>query len=109
MLVVGVNSDRSVRLLEKGTGRPFVPAADRARLLTALAAVDAVVLFDEPTPLELIRVLRPSVLVKGGDYTRDTIVGAEVVEAAGGLVRTIPLVAQHSTTRLLERIRASSR
>jgi D-beta-D-heptose 7-phosphate kinase/D-beta-D-heptose 1-phosphate adenosyltransferase len=107
-LVVGVNSDRSARLLAKGAGRPFVPARDRARLVAALAAVDSVVLFDEPTPLELIRTLRPNVLVKGGDYTRGTIVGADVVEAAGGVVKTIPLVQDQSTTFLVERIRASS-
>ncbi|MEO8451952.1 MAG: adenylyltransferase/cytidyltransferase family protein [Gemmatimonadota bacterium] len=107
-LVVGVNSDRSARSLEKGSGRPFVPAEDRARIVAALAAVDSVVLFDEPTPLELIRTLRPNVLVKGGDYDRGTIVGADLVEASGGVVTTIPLVKDQSTTFLVERIRASS-
>jgi rfaE bifunctional protein nucleotidyltransferase chain/domain len=104
-LVVGVNSDASARLLGKGTERPVVPEADRARVVAALAAVDCVVLFDAGTPLELIRRLRPDVLVKGADYARDQIVGADEVEAWGGRVVRIPLLPGHSTTGLLGRLR----
>ena len=107
-LVVGVNSDRSARTLGKGPGRPIANEQARARVLAGLAAVDAVVLFDQPTPLELIRSLAPAVLVKGGDYTRDTIVGADLVEASGGRVITIPLVQGHSTSALVEKSRAAT-
>lgn len=107
-LVVGLNTDASVRGLGKGASRPLVPEQARARVLAALAAVDCVVLFDEPTPLELIRRLEPDVLVKGADYPRDRIVGADLVEARGGRVLRIELVSGFSTTSLLERIRASS-
>lgn len=107
-LVVGLNSDLSVRLLQKAPDRPLVPEAARCRVLAALAAVDCVVLFDEPTPLALITALEPDVLVKGADYARDQIVGADVVEARGGRVIRIPLVNGFSTTRLVERLRASS-
>ena len=107
-LVVGVNTDASVRRLGKGPDRPVAGEAARARVLAGLAAVDCVVLFDENTPLELIRRLAPDVLVKGADYTRDRIVGADLVEAAGGRVVRVPLVAGYSTTALLERLRASS-
>ena len=107
-LIVGVNSDRSAGSLGKGTGRPIMSEAARARVLAALAAVDAVVLFDEPTPLALISALAPDVLVKGGDYTRETIVGADQVEARGGRVVTIPLVPGHSTTSIVERCRAAT-
>jgi D-glycero-beta-D-manno-heptose 1-phosphate adenylyltransferase len=107
-LVVGVNDDASARGLGKGAGRPLVAAADRARIVAALAAVDCVVLFAEPSPLRLIEALRPDVLVKGGDYTRDTVVGADLVESRGGRVVIVPLVPSQSTTHLVERIRASS-
>ena len=107
-LLVGVNSDRSVRELSKGSGRPIADQQARARVIAALAAVDAVVLFDQPTPLELITALAPDVLVKGGDYRRETIVGADVVEAAGGRVVTIPLLTGYSTTALVERCRAAT-
>jgi D-beta-D-heptose 7-phosphate kinase/D-beta-D-heptose 1-phosphate adenosyltransferase len=106
-LVVGVNSDASVRRLGKGAERPLVPESARARLLAGFAAVDCVTLFDEDTPLELIRLLEPDVLVKGADYTRDRIVGADLVEARGGRVVRVELVPDHSTTRLVERLRAS--
>lgn len=106
-LIVGVNTDRSARTLAKGDGRPFVPEADRARVVAALAAVDRVVLFDEPTPLALIRALEPDVLVKGADYAKDQVVGADVVEARGGRVALIPLVPNRSTTSIVERIRGS--
>jgi len=104
-LVVGVNSDASVRRLGKGADRPVVPEAERARLLAALAAVDCVVLFDEDTPLALIRRLRPDVLVKGADYARAAIVGADDVEGWGGRVVRVPLVHDQSTTSLLAKLR----
>jgi D-glycero-beta-D-manno-heptose 1-phosphate adenylyltransferase len=104
MLVVAVNSDRSVREY-KGPDRPLVPEADRAEMLAALAAVDHVTIFDEPTPRELIARVLPNVLVKGGDWTREQIAGHEEVEAHGGLVTTIPLTPGYSTTELLEKIR----
>ena len=104
-LVVAVNSDASVRRLGKGADRPLVPEADRARLLAALACVDCVVLFDDDTPLALIRALRPDVLVKGADYARDQIVGADDVEAWGGRVVRIPLVPGRSTSDLVRRLR----
>jgi len=104
-LAVGVNSDASVRRLAKGGDRPVVPGVERARLVAALAAVDCVVLFDEDTPLALIERLRPDVLVKGADYARDAIVGADQVEGWGGRVVRVPLVAGVSTTDLLARLR----
>ncbi|SRR5713226_7582954 len=107
-LLVGVNSDASVRGLGKGTDRPFVPAAERARLLAGLACVDCVVLFDEDTPLDLIRRLRPDVLVKGADYSREQIVGADEVEAWGGRVVRVPLVTGLSTSELLRRLRGKT-
>jgi D-beta-D-heptose 7-phosphate kinase/D-beta-D-heptose 1-phosphate adenosyltransferase len=103
-LIVAVNSDASVRRL-KGPERPLVGEADRTRLLAALDAVGCVVVFDEDTPLSLIRTIRPDILVKGGDYTPETIVGADDVAAWGGRVATIPLVAGRSTTALLDSIR----
>lgn len=106
-LVVGVNTDASVRRL-KGAGRPLVAQDDRALVLAGLASVDAVTLFDEDTPLELLRALVPDILVKGGDYDLDTIVGRDVVEAAGGQVRVIPFLPGHSTTALVERIRRNA-
>jgi rfaE bifunctional protein nucleotidyltransferase chain/domain len=109
VLVVGVNTDASVRRLGKGPERPLNPAADRAYVLAGLASVDWVTTFDEDTPRELIAALLPDVLVKGGDYTRDTIVGADEVEAAGGRVVTIPLVEGRSTTALLQRMRKGDR
>jgi len=104
-LVVGVNSDASARRLGKGPDRPVVGEAERARMLAALAAVDCVVLFDEDTPLALIQLLRPDVLVKGADYARDAIVGAKEVEGWGGRVVRVPLVQDKSTTKLLARLR----
>lgn len=107
VLVVGVNSDGSVRAQKKGTGRPIVPEAQRAEVLAALGSVDYVVLFDEPDPGRLIAELQPDVLVKGGDWAPDRIVGREVVEARGGTVRTIPLVPGVSTTDLVNRIKST--
>ncbi len=105
-LVAAVNSDASARRLGKGPGRPLVAEGERARLLAALAAVDCVVLFDEETPLALIRRLRPDVLVKGADYARAAIVGADEVEGWGGRVVRVPLVEGKSTTELLRKLRA---
>lgn len=102
VLVVGLNSDASVRRL-KGAGRPLVTEADRALALAALRSVDAVTLFDEDTPLELISTLLPDVLVKGGDYDLDGIVGRQAVEEAGGEVRVLPFVEGYSTTGILDR------
>ena len=104
VLVVGLNSDASVQRL-RGAGRPLVAEADRAAVLVALRSVDAVTLFDEDTPLELISTLLPDVLVKGGDYDLDGIVGREVVEEAGGEVRALPFVEGHSTTSILDRFK----
>ncbi len=103
-LVVGINSDASVRRL-KGPGRPVRSAAERAVVLAALAMVDAVVVFEQDTPLELIRALEPDVLVKGGDYTEATIVGAPDVRARGGDVVVVPLTAGQSTTAIIEKLR----
>jgi D-beta-D-heptose 7-phosphate kinase/D-beta-D-heptose 1-phosphate adenosyltransferase len=101
-LVVGLNSDASARRL-KGEGRPIQDEVSRAQLLAALEAVDLVAIFEEDTPLELIRRVRPQVLVKGGDYTKDQVVGREIVEAAGGEVVIVELLPERSTTRLVER------
>lgn len=105
-LLVGVNSDASVRRL-KGESRPVRSEADRAYVLAAMEMVDAVVIFGEDTPLESIRALRPDVLVKGGDYTPETVVGRSEVESRGGKVVIIPLTAGHSTTSIIERLRAT--
>ena len=105
VLVVGLNTDASARRLGKGADRPVNPQDDRAYVLAGLAAVDYVAAFDEDTPRALIAALLPDVLVKGGDYTRDTIVGADEVEAAGGRVEVIPLVPGRSTTSILQRVR----
>jgi len=107
-LVVAVNSDASVRRLEKGTDRPIVPEGERARLLAALACVDCVVVFDQETPLALIERLRPDVLVKGADYARRAIVGADQVEGWGGRVVRVPLARGASTTQLLARLRGKA-
>ena len=103
-LVVGVNSDASVTRL-KGPARPIRSIAERSYVLAALAMVDAVVPFEEDTPLELILHLRPDVLVKGGDYSEDTIVGAREVRRWGGEVKVIALTPGQSTTSIVERLR----
>jgi D-beta-D-heptose 7-phosphate kinase / D-beta-D-heptose 1-phosphate adenosyltransferase len=105
-LVVGLNGDASVTRL-KGAGRPVQPVQSRAELLAALEAIDLVVVFDENTPEKLIRHVKPTVLVKGGDYSRDEVVGREIVEAQGGEVILIDLVPGHSTSAMVERSRAS--
>ncbi len=104
-LLVAINTDASARRLGKGPERPITPAADRARVLAALASVDCVVIFDEDTPMELIRRLRPDVLVKGADYKRSEIAGGDEVEAWGGKVVLVPLVEGKSTTAVVERVR----
>jgi D-beta-D-heptose 7-phosphate kinase/D-beta-D-heptose 1-phosphate adenosyltransferase len=103
LLVVAVNDDASVKRL-KGRGRPLIPEAQRAEMLAALRFVDYVTLFSEPTPLSLIQTVRPDVLVKGGDYTIDQVVGRDVVERHGGRVVVIPLLAGVSTSGLVEAI-----
>ncbi|HEX6965227.1 MAG TPA: D-glycero-beta-D-manno-heptose 1-phosphate adenylyltransferase [Gemmatimonadaceae bacterium] len=104
-LVVGINSDPSVHRL-KGPERPIRGEHDRAYVLAALEAVDAVVIFEQDTPLELIRLLRPDVLVKGGDYQPETVVGRDDVERWGGRVVIVPLTPGHSTTSIVEKLRA---
>lgn len=103
-LVVGMNSDSSVRIL-KGPERPLLPEQERAKILAALAAVDYVVIFDQPTPRELIARLLPDILVKGADWNVQEIAGREEVESAGGEVRTVALEPGYSTTRLIEEMK----
>ena len=107
VLIVGLNSDASVRRL-KGAERPIRTEAERAYVLAALEMVDCVVIFHEDTPLELVTVLRPDVLVKGGDYTEATIVGATEVRSWGGDVRVIPLTPGQSTTNIVQALRGQS-
>ncbi len=107
-LVVGLNSDASVRRLGKGTDRPLTGQSARARVLAGFAAVDCVVLFEDETPLELIQRLSPDVLVKGADYPREGIVGGDWVESKGGRVVRVPLVSGFSTSSIVERLRAST-
>ena len=103
-LVLGINSDASVRSLGKGDERPVVPQELRARVVAGLASVDAVVVFDQSTPAEIIALIAPDVLVKGGDWPEEAIVGADVVKARGGRVYSLPLVPGLSTTALVERL-----
>jgi rfaE bifunctional protein nucleotidyltransferase chain/domain len=107
-LVVGLNSDASVRQL-KGDRRPIWPERKRAEILAAMECVDAVVIFDSPTPRELISRLLPDVLVKGGDWPLDQIVGRKEVEAAGGRIVTVPILPGYSTTSILQKIRQGAR
>ena len=107
-LIVGVNSDSSTRRLGKGPDRPVRAQSERAYLLASLAMVDAVVLFDEDTPAELVAALHPDVIVKGGDYSPRDVAGADTVLARGGRVVIIPLTAGHSTTATLARLRKES-
>jgi D-beta-D-heptose 7-phosphate kinase/D-beta-D-heptose 1-phosphate adenosyltransferase len=108
VLIIGLNSDASVRRL-KGPGRPLIREADRAHLLGALSCVDYVVVFDEDDPLELIRGIRPDLLTKGADYTVETVVGHDLLSEWGGEVRLIPLVEDRSTSGLIEKIAKQSR
>ena len=104
-MIVAVNSDASVRTLEKGVERPVNSEYARARLIAALGFVSMVIIFGESTPLELIQALTPDVLVKGDDYTIETIVGAKEVLAAGGAVKTIALVPDYSTTKIIQKLK----
>ncbi len=106
-LIVGLNTDDSVRRL-KGPERPVRSEGERAYVVAALECVDAVTVFDEDTPLELVMSIRPDVLVKGGDYTPETIVGRAEVESWGGRVHVVPLTPGQSTTRIIEALRAGS-
>jgi len=105
VLIIGVNSDRSVHAI-KGPTRPLIPEDERAEVLDALACVDAVVVFDEDTPADIIRAVQPDVLVKGADWAADRIVGRETVEARGGRVVRIPVEQGWSTSGIIERIRS---
>ena len=105
-LIVGINSDESVRRL-KGLSRPIRSDAERSYVLAALECVDLVVVFPEDTPLALVKLLRPDVIVKGGDYSEDTIVGATEVRAWGGKVVVVPLTPGHSTTNIIKRLSES--
>jgi D-beta-D-heptose 7-phosphate kinase/D-beta-D-heptose 1-phosphate adenosyltransferase len=105
VLIVGLNSDASVRMQSKGDDRPILPEAARLRMLEALRCVDAVVLFDDATPLALIEAISPHVLVKGADYSNLTVVGREHVEAYGGEVRLVDLLPGYSTSSIITRIR----
>ena len=104
VLIVAINSDASVRRL-KGADRPLIPASERAEVLLGLEAVDRVVVFDEDTPLQVVRLLSPDVLVKGADWGPDNIVGSDLVTAHGGRVLRVPLVPGRSTSAILERVR----
>jgi rfaE bifunctional protein nucleotidyltransferase chain/domain len=104
-LIVGVNSDRSVRSLAKDPNRPINPESDRAELLAAFGCVDAVVIFDEDTPHEIVAALKPDILAKGADWGPDNIVGRDIVERHGGKVVRIPVVEGYSTSKLIAKIK----
>lgn len=104
MLIVGINSDQSVRSI-KGPERPILPEIDRIELIAAMEMVDYVVLFDEPDPYNVIAAIQPQVLAKGGDWSAEKIIGADIVEQAGGRVVVIPYLKGFSTTEIIERIR----
>lgn len=106
-LVVGVNSDASVRRLNKGPERPIRTEQERAYVLAALAVVDCVVVFDEDTPAELVAVLQPDVIVKGGDYRPEDVAGGDTVRARGGRVVIIPLTPGHSTTATVQKLKSN--
>ena len=106
LLIVGLNSDRSVKALAKAPDRPINSENERAEVLAALASVDAVVIFDEDTPHEIISALQPDILVKGADWGENAIVGRDIVEARGGKVVRIALAEGYSTTKIIERIRS---
>jgi D-glycero-beta-D-manno-heptose 1-phosphate adenylyltransferase len=106
VLVVGINSDKSVKQI-KGPARPVLPESDRCELLGAMEMVDFVILFNEPDPYDLIAAIQPDVLVKGGDWNSEKIIGADLVEEAGGSVVVVPYIKGFSTTEIIERIRNS--
>ena len=103
-LIVAVNSDRSVKTI-KGSGRPIMPQEARAEVLAALSCTDGIVIFEDENPLKVIQYLMPDVLVKGGDWAEERMIGAEVVRGAGGEIRTIPFVSGYSTTHIIKRIK----
>jgi len=105
IIIIGVNSDKSAKRLGKGTNRPITDEKSRSMIIAALGFVDAVVLFDEDTPLELIRIIQPDVLVKGADYKAEDIVGYDVVMAKGGVIKTIEFLPGYSTTSIEQRIK----
>jgi D-beta-D-heptose 7-phosphate kinase/D-beta-D-heptose 1-phosphate adenosyltransferase len=105
VLIVGINSDRSARALGKAPDRPINSEAERAEVLSALSSVDAVVVFDEETPHEIVTLMQPDILVKGADWGENAIVGRDIVEARGGKVVRIPLAEGYSTTRIIDRIK----
>jgi rfaE bifunctional protein nucleotidyltransferase chain/domain len=107
VLIVGLNSDRSVRVL-KGEGRPILNEQERSEVIAGLEAVDFVVVFDEETPRELVAELLPEVLVKGGDWPTDQIIGREEVEAAGGRVFSLPYIEGSSTSEIVQRVKRSA-
>jgi D-glycero-beta-D-manno-heptose 1-phosphate adenylyltransferase len=107
VLIVGLNSDRSVRS-NKGPDRPITPEAERSEILAGLSSVDAVVVFDEETPHDIIAAIQPDVLVKGADWAADAIVGRDIVEARGGRVVRVPVEPGYSTTAIVSKIRKSS-
>jgi D-glycero-beta-D-manno-heptose 1-phosphate adenylyltransferase len=104
MLIVGLNTDHSVKTLNKGAERPINSEASRAKILAALTCVDYVIFFNDETPLELITYLQPDILVKGNDYEAEKVIGFDVVKAKGGQVITIPLLEGFSTTKLIEKL-----
>jgi len=104
ILIVGLNSDVSVKTI-KGPDRPIMPEADRIELIAALEMVDYVVVYSEPDPYQIIAAIKPNVLVKGGDWSADKIIGADVVEQNGGRVAVVPYLPEFSTTQIIERIR----
>jgi rfaE bifunctional protein nucleotidyltransferase chain/domain len=106
LLIVGINSDQSVKQI-KGSARPVLPESDRCELLGAMEMVDYVILFNEPDPYSVISAIRPDVLVKGGDWNTDKIIGADLVEKAGGEVVVVPYIKGFSTTEIIERIKNS--
>jgi len=103
-MVLGLNTDASVRLLNKAPNRPINNEFTRATVLAAMACIDLIVFFDEATPYELIKFLQPDILVKGNDYKAEEIVGYDIVKARGGEIKTIPMVEGYSTTKLIEKI-----
>ena len=104
LLIVGINTDRSVRMI-KGAARPILSEIDRSELIASMEMVDYVVLFDEPTPIDLIAAIKPDVLAKGGDWGPDQVIGADLVRREGGRVAVIPYLKGFSTTEIIERIR----
>lgn len=107
LLIVGINADASVKRLQKGPDRPINPEGERAEVIAALGCVDAVVIFGEDTPYDIVSAIQPDILVKGADWAADAIIGRDIVEASGGRVERIALAPGYSTTAILERLRTS--